>query len=111
MSGLKTLKERRSDLTDKFALKLRNNPRYSYLFPQRPLEQRRARRGNRYVEENARTSRLFNSPIYYMRRRLNVLDREGGGEEGGNIGGHGSVGRDGRNVEAQRCDFLFDEWR
>ena len=107
MSGLGTLERRRHELTDKFATKMKNNSKFSYLFPERTSEQRRARNGKRFVEFEARTSRLFNSPLYHMRRRLNEMEKEG---------------RDGRKEDVReapagtaqgraRCDFLFDEWR
>ena len=76
-SGLDTLEERRKNLTDKFALKMKNNPKYSHYFPERGEDRRRARNGNKYVEHEAGTARLYNSPLFYMRRRLNVLEREG----------------------------------
>ena len=99
-SGLKTLQERRVKLTDKFAMKLASSDRFSYLFPERPEEQCRARNGNKYVEMQSRTSRLYNSPIYYMRRRLNKLHKDNRSENA-----RVPVEQD------LRCDFLFDEWR
>ena len=103
ISGLKTLQERRSKLTDNFAVKLKNNPRFTHLFPRRPGEQLRARNPNVYVEEPAATSRLYNSPIFYMRRRLNQLERE---NQTMTSRAHVQA-----NTGTQRCDFIFDEWR
>ena len=70
-------------------------------FPELPSERSRARNSNKYLEEHAKTSRLFNSPLFYMRRRLNALE-------------HDPVVRaqvGGAAVHSQHCDFVFDEWR
>ena len=76
MSGLPTLQDRRIILTDKFALKLAASEKHKHLFPERPSAQRRARNGNVYTEFPATTQRLYNSPLYYMRRRLNYLNKD-----------------------------------
>lgn len=104
-SGLTTLEERRRDLTDRFAEKLQASPRFGYLFPERKDFQRRARMGKRFREDHAKTSRLFNSPIFYMRRRLNDLDRETRTEAA--VGSASTTAP----TTSQRCDFVFDEWR
>ena len=65
-----TLRERRIAHCDKFALKCANSYRFGHWFPEES-SQRRGRKTETYQEEYARCDRLFNSPIYYMRRRLN----------------------------------------
>ena len=103
LSGLDRLSLRRGKAVDRFALKLVNSDRFEHLFPERPSAQCRSRGSRKYEEQNARTERLFNSPIFYMRRRLNELE---------------SVPKTvlknkGPSIEDQnvRCDFLYDEWR
>ena len=70
---VKTLRQRRIDIVDKFARKCLSVPRFASWFPYR--EASTLRRGNRrtepFLEEKARCNRLRDSPIYYMRRRLN----------------------------------------
>ena len=39
-----------------------------------------SRRGEEYQEDYARTKRLFNSPIFYMRRRMNGKEGKQCGE-------------------------------
>ena len=70
-TGLETLQERRDRRSDKFAAKCLTNPRYRDWFPLNPVPSRAVRQRNRYQEHFARTKRLYNSPLYYMRRRLN----------------------------------------
>ena len=69
-AGVETLRARRVALTDKFAQKCLTSPRFCHWFP---LRQGRisSRSGEKYQECKAKTDRLNNSPIYYMRRRLN----------------------------------------
>ena len=69
-AGLETLRARRIAQTDKFAEKCLASPRFCHWFP---LRQGRTsnRSGEKYLEFKAKTDRLNNSPIYYMRRRLN----------------------------------------
>ena len=70
MSGLETLRSRRIAACDKFASKCVASDRFSQWFPEaRPT--RRSRHTHQYVEMFARRERLKNSPLYYMRRRLN----------------------------------------
>ena len=72
-ADLVTLEERRVILTDKFATALQQNPRFAYLFPLRPQQQLRARNAKPFLEEKASSARLYNSPLYYWRRRLNQM--------------------------------------
>ena len=69
-TGLKTLQARRDARCDKFAAKCLENPRYRDWFPLN-LIARPTRNALRYKESFARTKRLYNSPLYHMRRRLN----------------------------------------
>ena len=69
-AGVTTHRARRIELCDKFAEKAVANPRFGHeWFPERTG--RSGRHGERYKELPARTDRLFNSPLYYYRRRLN----------------------------------------
>ena len=72
---IKTLKERRIDYTiDNFIKKTVNNPRYKdswYPLRDAPAYEMRDRRP--FVETIARTSRYFNGPLSYLRRRANDL--------------------------------------
>ena len=56
------------ELCDKFAEKAAGSGRFGW-FPERTG--RSGRHGETYQEFPARTDRLFNSPLFYMRRRLN----------------------------------------
>lgn len=78
-SGLQTLRKRRIEHVDKFAQKCVLNPRFQHLFP---LNNRRrsARAGEKYLEEYARCDRLRNSPLFFMRRRLNGKEGKSYGE-------------------------------
>ena len=69
MAEIGTLRERRIEACDKFAQKCVASDRFEVWFPKN--EGRRTRKTEEYVEEYARCDRLFNSPIFYMRRRLN----------------------------------------
>ena len=69
-AGVLTLRERRIEATDKFARKCLNSPRFCKWFP-RKTGRASARNGEEFQEDFAKCERLRNSPIYYMRRRLN----------------------------------------
>ena len=69
-AGVSTLRERRIKLTDKFAHNCLKNDRFKHWFPE--TEGRRTgRNSEKYKEFFAKTDRLYNSPLFYMRRRLN----------------------------------------
>ena len=70
LAGVTTLRQRRVELCDRFAAKCLKNPRFVSWFPQR-TGRRGGRNSEQYLEAFARCDRLKNSPIYYMRRRLN----------------------------------------
>ena len=67
-AGITTHRARRIELCDKFATKAAANPRFDW-FPLRTG--RSGRHAETYRELPARTDRLFNSPLFYFRRRLN----------------------------------------
>ena len=67
MTGLPKLKVRRQAKADKFALKCTQG-RFSHWFPTN-LTTRRGRNTNKFMEFNAKTSRLYNSPLFAMRRQ------------------------------------------
>ena len=71
--GLESLKKRRITLCDKFAAKSLANPRFCHWFPEKTgrTSARSGKTNERFREDKARCDRLFNSPIYYFRRRLN----------------------------------------
>ena len=69
-AGLETLRARRIEQTDKFAQKCLLNPRFCHWFPMK-TGRTSSRSGEKYLEVKTKTDRLFNSPVYYMRRRLN----------------------------------------
>jgi hypothetical protein len=73
-SGLETLEERRKQAFLKFAKKTAEG-NYSGWFPKREGG-RALRNGNVYLEEYSRCDRLYNSPIYAMRRALNEQARQ-----------------------------------
>ena len=68
-AGISTHRARRVELCDKFAAKAAGNPRFHAWFP--PRTGRSGRKGEDFHEFQARTDRLFYSPLYYYRRRLN----------------------------------------
>ena len=68
-AGVTTHRARRIVLCDKFAQKAAASDRFGHWFPLR--KGRLGRHSEQYQELPARTDRLFNSPLYYFRRRLN----------------------------------------
>ena len=72
--GIETLEARRIRRTDSFVAKAVRNPRLAESwFPLRPDNGHNLRVRRPFLEESARTSRKFNSPIAYYRRRANDL--------------------------------------
>ena len=60
-----------------FARKTMDNPKYSARwFPKRPASEHSLRSQVLLQEEFAAGNRLFNSPIFFMRRLLNGRDQE-----------------------------------
>ena len=72
-TGLKTLRLRREEACKNFAKKLLESTRFNYLFPENEYEEEAVvlRKTKKYKEEYAKTNRLYNSPLFYMRRELN----------------------------------------
>ena len=70
LTGLQTLQARRDARTLKFARKSLANPRFGHWFPLNPVE-RVTRNPLIYQETHARTKRLYDSPVFHMRRLLN----------------------------------------
>ena len=84
--GVETLRNRRVRFCYKFALKCANSDIFGHWFPL--TEGRRsARNREQYKEFHARCDRLKNSPLFFMRRRLN-------GKEGKRYGERYRVYRD-----------------
>ena len=74
LSGLSTLQERRKKLFEAFCLKNYKNERFKQTwFEERDFEGADLRKQKIIVEKFARTSRLYNSPVYAMRRKLNDI--------------------------------------
>ena len=69
-SGMSSLADRRERAVAKFTNKTIKNPVYAHWFKQN-LNQTSARNPMKYQEEFARTTHLYNSPLFYMRRLLN----------------------------------------
>ena len=70
LAGLPTLRERRVEQCDRFARKCAASPRFEHWFPENEVT-RNTRNKLQYKETYARCKRLYNSPVFYMRRRLN----------------------------------------
>ena len=70
-SGLPTLRQRKIDACDKFAEKCIGSERFKIWFPESKPTRRRSRHTLPYQELHARCDRLRNSPLYYIRRRMN----------------------------------------
>ena len=71
-SDIETLWSRRERLVDKFLDKTRQNERFSPTwFPQKSFYHMDLRHELIYEEKFAKTERLYKSPKYFMRRRLN----------------------------------------
>ena len=71
-TGLTTLKDRRNERLEKFAIKATRG-RFCHWFPLND-QGRNTRHTKKYKETFARTERLKNSPIFTMRRKLNELE-------------------------------------
>ena len=70
VSGLSTLRERRINLTDKFARKCLTSDRFSKWFPKAD-GRRSGSSSEEFRKTFAKCDLLKNSPLFYMRRRLN----------------------------------------
>ena len=73
-SGIQTLEDRRMKAIEKFARKTSQNKQFEHWFKKN--ENRSSQRiGKEYEELYARSDRLYNSPMYEMRRILNGTDK------------------------------------
>jgi hypothetical protein len=70
---IQTLKERREEMFEKFCLKLEKNQRYNDWLPKQTFTHYDLRKELVYEEKFARTARLYNSPLYSVRRKLNEI--------------------------------------
>ena len=71
MAGVQTLRARRIEHSDKFANKAVHDPHFRKWFPKKNVRASTRNNPETYKEDYARCERLRNSPIHYMRRRLN----------------------------------------
>ena len=74
-ADIKTLEERRMEAVEKFALKMSKSERFGRRwFPRWENEfDLNLREEKQFIEYYARTSRLYNSQLYHMRRTLNQM--------------------------------------
>ena len=75
-AGMQKLQERREDACLKFAKKLSSSDRFRSYFPLNDQCRQVTRNKKTYIEEYARTSRLYDSPLFYFRRILNACNDE-----------------------------------
>ena len=68
---IESLSERRKKLTLNFARKSEQNERFKSWFPRRNYNGVELRNEMTFEEQYARTDRLKNSPLYFMRREMN----------------------------------------
>ena len=74
LSGVEKLSDRRERLIDRFIKKASEHPRFADdWFPRKQRSHHDTRNGQVFLESFARTTRLYNSPIYHYRRRMNFL--------------------------------------
>ena len=71
-SKLEKMSTRRAKACLEYAKKLSVSPRFNNWF-QEDKREINVRNKKKYVEEYAKTNRLYNSPLFYMRRKLNEL--------------------------------------
>ena len=90
-AGVQTLRSRRIELTDKFARKAAASSRFCHWFPKN-IVRRNTRNPETYKEFFAKCDRLKNSPLFYMRRRLN-------GKEGKVYGERNRIYRENLNAQ------------
>ena len=71
LSGIGTLEERRKNAFIKLARSMSESERYRDWFPRNARNVHNLRDPKTFIETFARTDRLYNSPLYSMRRVLN----------------------------------------
>ena len=74
-SGIKSLADRREEAIQKFAERTLPNPVYASWFNQNENRQSQ-RHAKPYEEKFARTNRLYNSPLFTIRRNLNLSSHD-----------------------------------
>ena len=74
ISGLETLERRREKAVLKFAQKACMNPQFMDWFP-RNTNRSSQKTGKEFEERFARSDRLYNSPLFAMRRALNNTNK------------------------------------
>ena len=72
-ANIPSLASRRLRMVDKFILKAAAHPSHKHWFPAKQMSGYGLRNELVYKEKKARTSRLYNSPLYFYRRRLNCI--------------------------------------
>ena len=74
-ANIERLSVRRVHSCTEFAIKMQQSRRFSYLFPENiyPEDMAELRNTKKYREDFARSKRLYNSPLFTMRRILNDL--------------------------------------
>ena len=76
-SGFESLKTRRETAILRFARKIEKNPVYSHWLEENPNPRSQSLRNTKkYTKKLARTSRLYNSPLFKVRRLLNETPEE-----------------------------------
>ena len=66
-AGVTTLRKRREEMCDKFALKLVDNPQFGHWFPiKQTRASRRSGKQEIYLEEKARCDRLMNLSLIHI---------------------------------------------
>ena len=70
------MKARWEEAVLKFANKLVESNRFRDLFPLNNAERTNTRNRKKYLEETSRTSRLYDSPLFFLRRLLNEQNEE-----------------------------------
>ena len=75
-SGFETLAARREKALTRFTKNSLSNPIYSHWFKDNPNPRQSQRNPKKYEEKFARTNRLYNSPLYTARRKLNESNYE-----------------------------------
>ena len=73
--GIETLSDRRVSSVDRFIVKNYKNERFSNRwFPRRVNARQDIRKQKKFEEFKTNTDRFYNSPLNYMRRRINFLN-------------------------------------
>ena len=77
-NNIETLQTRRKRAIDNFIFKNYNSARFGAVwFPERINCREDLRNKKKYVETKTKTTRYYNAPLSFMRRRLNEMDASG----------------------------------